>query len=193
MQVPLPVSVLAGQRVQTRMLDHRAACTVGGVGSPRASSLDVSRRMSRQRTADTNPEIRLRMQLHGMGLRYRINRRPISGLRRSADIVFGPARVAVMVDGCFWHSCPIHRTSPKANAAWWRDKLRRNEIRDRETDLRFAEEGWQVVRVWEHEDPVVAARRIQKIVNRRRTQLTGSRARRAGGEAAGRGKGGLKK
>jgi DNA mismatch endonuclease (patch repair protein) len=124
--------------------------------------------MSRQRTTGTAPEILLRSELHKMGLRFRVNRRPIPGLRRNADIVFGPARVAVMVDGCFWHSCPIHRTSPKSNAEWWTEKLRKNEIRDKETDERLAAEGWQAVRVWEHEDPRVAARRVETVVRKRR-------------------------
>jgi DNA mismatch endonuclease (patch repair protein) len=85
-----------------------------------------------------------------------------------------------MVDGCFWHSCPIHRTNPKANAKWWREKLTRNELRDRETDKRFAEEGWRVVRVWEHEDPEFAARRIKRIVDRRRSRRAPHAGRFAG-------------
>jgi DNA mismatch endonuclease (patch repair protein) len=105
-----------------------------------------------------------------MGLRFRVNRRPIPGLRRNADVVFGPTRVAVMIDGCFWHSCPIHRTSPKSNAKWWKDKLQKNRARDRETDAQFAEEGWKVMRVWEHEDPSAAARRIAAVVRRRRAR-----------------------
>jgi len=75
-------------------------------------------------------------------------------------VVFTPARVAVFVDGCFWHSCPLHATSPKANAAWWRTKLDTPVQRDRDTDASLAEAGWLVVRVWEHEPPTEAADRV---------------------------------
>jgi DNA mismatch endonuclease (patch repair protein) len=68
--------------------------------------------------------------------------------------------VAVFVDGCFWHSCPVHGSKPKANAAWWEEKLARNLQRDRDTDVRLAAEGWRVVRVWEHERPADAVPRI---------------------------------
>lgn len=82
--------------------------------------------------------------------------------------MFGPSRVAVMVDGCFWHSCPKHRTSPLSNAQWWEEKLRKNQERDRDTDERFALAGWKVIRVWEHENPALAAKRIQRLVDARR-------------------------
>lgn len=121
-------------------------------------------RMSRQRRRDTDPERALRSSLHRRGLRYRLHRRPVPGLRRQADIVFGPARVAVFVDGCFWHCCPDHATSPKANGAWWATKLAANVARDRDTDERLAAAGWAVVRVWEHEDPTAAAARIAELV-----------------------------
>jgi DNA mismatch endonuclease (patch repair protein) len=88
-------------------------------------------------------------------------------VRRQADIVFGPARVAVFVDGCFWHSCPLHATSAKANASFWRKKLSDNQQRDRDTDRRLRNARWKVVRVWEHEDTRAAARRIGRTVERR--------------------------
>jgi DNA mismatch endonuclease (patch repair protein) len=88
----------------------------------------------------------------------------VEGLRSRADIVFGPARVAVYVDGCFWHSCPEHGTRPKANAEWWKQKLNRNQERDLETDHFLRERGWTVVRIWEHEDPVEAANRVERVV-----------------------------
>jgi len=75
-------------------------------------------------------------------------------------VVFTRARVAVFVDGCFWHSCPLHATSPKANAAWWRTKLDTTVQRDRDTDASLVEAGWLVVRVWEHEPPTEAADRV---------------------------------
>lgn len=121
-------------------------------------------RMSRQRRHDTSPERALRSLLHRAGLRYRLHRRPVAGLRRQADLVFAGAKVAVFVDGCFWHCCPEHATSPKANGAWWAAKLARNVERDRDTDRRLAEAGWQVVRVWEHEDPAGAAARVAAAV-----------------------------
>ena len=121
-------------------------------------------RMSRQRSRDTTPERVLRSLLHRRGLRYRLHRRPVPGLRRQADLVFAGPRVAVFVDGCFWHSCPDHATSPKSNGAWWAAKLAGNVERDRDTDRRLAEAGWTVVRVWEHEDPARAAERVAAAV-----------------------------
>lgn len=117
---------------------------------------------------DTPAELALRRVLHSKGLRYRVDVRPESGLRRRADIVFSRARVAVFVDGCFWHACPDHGTSSKSNAEWWREKLRTNVARDRDTDERLRSAGWIVVRVWEHEDPVAAAAAIAEVVSVRR-------------------------
>lgn len=122
----------------------------------------TSARMSAQRRRDTKPEIALRRELHRRGLRYFVDRAPIKGVRRRADLVFPRRNVAVFVDGCFWHSCPQHATFPKNNAQWWTDKLAANVVRDRDTDARLAEQGWTVIRIWEHEDPLVAAERVQK-------------------------------
>lgn len=116
--------------------------------------------MSRQRTHDTTPEMELRRELHRRGLRYRVHRKPVPGLRREADIVFSRPRVAVFVDGCFWHGCPDHRTSPRRNASFWHDKIEGNRVRDADTDARMQSAGWTVVRIWEHEDPLVAADRV---------------------------------
>ena len=113
-------------------------------------------------TRDTPAELALRRLLHRAGLRYRVDYRPVPGIRRKADVVFTRAKVAVFVDGCFWHSCPVHGTWPKANAAWWRDKLEGNETRDRDTDAKLAEAGWTVVRIWEHETPDGAATRVRE-------------------------------
>jgi len=110
----------------------------------------------------------LRRALHASGLRYRVHRRPVKGVRREADVVFGPTRVAVFVDGCFWHGCPEHATWPKNNAEFWRRKIEGNRARDLDTDARLAEAGWVAVRVWEHEDPAEAAARIAVIVASRR-------------------------
>ena len=123
--------------------------------------------MSRQRTTGTAAELALRKELHRRGLRYRIDRAPVKGLRRKADVVFGPSKVAVMVDGCFWHGCPQHATQPQANEAWWREKLARNVERDRDTDARLQEAGWLVLRVWEHEPVSHAADRVAEAVRSR--------------------------
>jgi DNA mismatch endonuclease (patch repair protein) len=96
-------------------------------------------------------------------LRYRVDLAPIPG-RRRADLVFTRAKVAVYLDGCFWHSCPTHATFPKANREWWVAKLETNVRRDRDTDTRLTKAGWTVVRVWEHEPVEAAAERIALIV-----------------------------
>jgi DNA mismatch endonuclease (patch repair protein) len=126
--------------------------------------------MSKLGRRDTLPELAIRSELHRRGFRFRVDRAPVPGLRSRADIVFGPARVAVYVDGCFWHSCPEHGTRPKANAEWWERKLDRNQERDRETDRVLLEQGWEVVRIWEHEDPVAAADRVEAAVRDRRRE-----------------------
>jgi len=117
---------------------------------------------------DTLPERAIRSELHRRGFRFRVDRAPLPGLRSRADIVFGPARVAVYVDGCFWHSCPEHGTRPKANSEWWKRKLDRNQERDRETDRVLREHGWEVIRIWEHEDPAAAADRVEEAVREAR-------------------------
>ena len=129
--------------------------------------------MSRQRSRDTGIEMALRRELHRSGLRFRIHRRPLPGVRREVDIVFGPVKVAVFVDGCYWHGCPEHATWPKSNAEFWKAKIEGNRLRDADTDARFAGAGWTVVRVWEHEDPVVAAAGIESVVRRLRGQDPG--------------------
>jgi DNA mismatch endonuclease (patch repair protein) len=131
--------------------------------NPRPSSEDARRRMVSVRQRDTAPEVALRSALHRLGLRFRLQLRPVEGLRRSADVVFTRLRLAVYVDGCFWHGCPLHGTMAKANASFWQQKIEDNRHRDADTDRRLAEAGWTVVRVWEHEDPDTAARRIAAI------------------------------
>lgn len=108
----------------------------------------TSARLSKQRRRDTKPEVALRRELHRRGLRYFVDRAPVKGMRRRADLVFPRRKVAVYVDGCFWHSCPVHATKPRNNAQWWADKLAANVARDRDTDTRLIEEGWRVVRIW---------------------------------------------
>ncbi len=117
---------------------------------------------------DTPQEKAVRSALHRRGLRFRVDNRPVKGIRRKADIVFGPARVAVFVDGCFWHGCPLHATWPKTNGEWWKNKLEANQRRDRDTDRRLEEAGWLVIRVWEHEDPEASAIVVANAVKARR-------------------------
>jgi DNA mismatch endonuclease, patch repair protein len=126
-------------------------------------------RMERQRRYDTAPELALRRELHRRGLRYRIDRSPISGLRARADLVFGPAKVAVFVDGCYWHSCPEHGSLPTNNREWWRAKFAANRGRDRRVDRALREAGWVPMRIWEHEAIVEAADRIESLVRERRS------------------------
>lgn len=125
----------------------------------------TSARMRAQRRRDTAPELALRRELHRRGVRYYVDRAPVKGVRRRADLVFPRRKVAVYVDGCFWHSCPQHATFPKNNAQWWAEKLAGNVTRDRDTDTRLTDAGWTVVRVWEHENPVVAANRVQEALD----------------------------
>jgi len=116
--------------------------------------------MQGNRKRDTRPELALRSELHRRGLRYRVDASPLPGLRCRADVVFTRLQVAVFIDGCFWHGCPEHGTKPNTNASYWQAKIGRNVERDRRNDARLSKEGWTVIRVWEHEDPTVAARRI---------------------------------
>lgn len=116
--------------------------------------------MLANRHRDTSPELALRRALHARGLRFFVDRAPLPGIRRRADILFPRRRVAIYVDGCFWHGCPLHGSQPKANADYWGPKLARNRVRDRETDASLREAGWLVIRVWEHEPADEAADRI---------------------------------
>jgi DNA mismatch endonuclease, patch repair protein len=142
---------------------------------PVASSEAVRRQMSDQRRRNTACELSLRSAIHGLGLRYYVHRRPLPGVRREADVIFPRSKVAVFVDGCFWHACPVHASWPKANSEWWRNKIVRNQERDRDTDQRLANAGWKVIRVWEHEEPGVAARRIRTaVLGRRKAAVRGS-------------------
>ncbi|MFI7490794.1 very short patch repair endonuclease [Micromonospora echinaurantiaca] len=134
---------------------------------PEPISEAVRLRFRRQRTRDTAPEMALRRELHRRGLRYRVDF-VLPGQRRRADVVFTRAKVAVFVDGCFWHRCPTHGIAPKHNGQWWQEKLDRNVARDREVDALLERQGWLVMRVWEHEQMQAAAERIGRAVSGRR-------------------------
>lgn len=124
--------------------------------------------MSKLARRDTGPELALRRALHRSGLRYYVHRRPVPTLPRQADIVFPSQRVAVFVDGCFWHGCPEHgRREHRTNGWYWREKIERNRARDRDTDAKLLATGWESLRVWEHEDPQRAVARISQELLRR--------------------------
>src|SRR5689334_6571676 len=115
----------------------------------------LSGKMSVLARKDTRPELLLRRELHSRGLRYGVQTKVPGNNRRTIDIAFTRVSLAVYVDGCFWHGCPEHHTRPRANSEWWEWKIARNQARDADTDRALAKAGWHVVRVWEHEDPVV--------------------------------------
>ena len=119
---------------------------------PAASSETVRSRMSRQRNKDTAPEVQVRKILHARGARFRTDVKLESDLRTRADLAWRGLRLAVFIDGCFWHGCPEHATRPASNAEWWAEKLDANVARDRRTDALLADRGWTVRRYWEHED-----------------------------------------
>lgn len=137
----------------------------------------IRKRMQAQRSQGTKPELCLRRELHRRGLRFRLHRQVIAGTRRQVDIVFGPARVAVFVDGCFWHGCPEHGShKPSVNQWYWPGKIATNRARDADSDRRLKEAGWKVMRIWEHEDSEQAALRVQRVVVGRRRKALEVRA-----------------
>ena len=120
---------------------------------PAASSEDRRRNMQANRRRDTKPERALRSALHRAGFRYRCDLRiDLPGGRVRPDIVFTRKRVAVFVDGCFWHCCPEHGSRPAVNQIYWSPKLARNVERDARNTKLLTDEGWVVLRIWEHED-----------------------------------------
>ena len=138
------------------------------IRNPIPSSEAALKRMQAAKPRDTAPEKALRSELHKRGLRYRIDVKPIKELNRRADIVFRSAKVAIFVDGCFWHGCPIHGTQAKANAKFWKNKIKQNQIRDEDTSKRLKKAGWRVIRVWEHENPEKVSEKIYNIIMKRK-------------------------
>lgn len=130
-----------------------------------ASSPERRRNMQANRSRDTKPEMAVRQQLHRLGLRYRVAIAPIPEIRRRADIVFTKARVAIFIDGCFWHGCPEHgRTTFNHNADYWPNKIATNIVRDKDTNSRLREAGWTVMRFWEHEEANAVVEAIRDAV-----------------------------
>jgi DNA mismatch endonuclease (patch repair protein) len=114
----------------------------------------------------------VRRLLHRAGFRYRVDSRPVPTINRRADVVFASSKVAVFIDGCFWHGCPDHSTWPKKNGEFWRAKILRTIERDRETTEVLTEAGWIVVRAWEHENPGDVAERVADVVCRDQSRPT---------------------
>jgi len=129
-----------------------------------ATSEGTRRSMLGNRRRDTTPELAVRRALHAAGLRYRVDYPLAFDRRRRADVVFTRQKVAVFIDGCFWHGCPDHSTTPKQNTDYWGPKLARNAARDLDTTQRLSDDGWTVLRFWEHEDPSAVVARIIDVV-----------------------------
>lgn len=133
---------------------------MGNRKSPPASSEAAQKRMKATKGRDTKPELAVRSALHRLGYRYKVDVAPLPSLRRRADLVFSRQRLAVYIDGCYWHGCPVHGTWPKANADFWRDKIETNRRRDQDTDEKLRRAGWYSLRIWEHEPIEEAVRRV---------------------------------
>jgi DNA mismatch endonuclease (patch repair protein) len=147
-----------------RMAAASAGRAVPGPGDSWASSPAVRAVMQGNKGRDTRPELAVRSAAHALGLRYRVGVSPLPGMRRTADLVFPRAKVAVFVDGCFWHGCPEHHRPASRNAEFWMTKIEGNRVRDADTDARLKLAGWQVIRIWEHEPPAEAAGKISAAV-----------------------------
>ena len=141
---------------------------------PWASSPAVRRVMQGNRHRDTRPEVAVRRAAHRLGLRYYVSRRPEPTIKRRADMVFPRERIAVFIDGCFWHGCPLHASVPSTNEAYWRGKIGGNRDRDVATTQALQEMGWRVVRFWEHESPRDAANALRDAVDETRRSTVGA-------------------
>lgn len=142
---------------------------VGAMPDPSswATSEGTRRSMKGNRGRDTGPEMAVRRIVHAQGLRYRVDTRPLVAFNRRADLVFTRAKVAVFIDGCFWHGCPDHHTVAKANATYWAEKVATNRERDLDTSERLRAAGWLVLRFWEHQPPSEVAESIVDAVRER--------------------------
>ncbi|MDJ0106334.1 very short patch repair endonuclease [Rhodococcus erythropolis] len=137
-----------------------------------ASSDAVRANMQANRSRDTKPELRVRQIVHSLGLRYRVAARPLKDRRFTADLVFTRARVAVFVDGCFWHACPEHYRLPKTNRDYWAKKTAVNQAHDRQVIASLVDAGWIAMRFWEHENPTEVAHAIKRQVDSRSQSRT---------------------
>ena len=138
------------------------------------SSSDASRRMAKVRQTGTDAELALRREMYRIGLRYRVDFEVLRKPRRVADAAFPGRKIAVFVDGCFWHGCPEHATWPKRNADFWRQKIEANRRRDADTNARLQANGWTALRFWSHESPVEAAKTVARAVAKADTKYHAS-------------------
>lgn len=136
-----------------------------------ASSKAIRSTMRGNRSQDTKPELALRSEIHRRGMRYRVSHRPIPNVRMTADLVFPRLRIAVFLDGCFWHGCPEHYIPPNTNSHYWEAKLARNRRRDAEADRALKKSGWLALRFWEHEDTADIADRVERAVRAKQSSL----------------------
>lgn len=155
------------------------------MSNPKASSSQVSRRMARTPQKDTSAEMAIRRELHRRGFRYRVDYTVLRKPRRTADLAFPKLKIAVFIDGCFWHGCPEHGTWPKQNAEFWRQKIEANISRDEDTNERLSGLDWRVIRIWEHEAPEAAVERIVKVVSKAKNGRESKQNRREGRRASG--------
>ncbi len=149
------------------MTPHEWIRSVAPSGGSWASSEGARRAFSANRSRDTRPELAFRRAAHRLGLRYRVDGRPIPAIRHRADLVFRRARVGVFIDGCFWHGCPEHYRLPRVHPEYWQVKITGNQARDAAIDEFLATQGWLSVRVWEHEDMPAAALHLAVLVRAR--------------------------
>ena len=126
-----------------------------------AATASVHAKFSQLARRDTAPELAVRRALHASGLRYRVEYPMPGAPRRRIDVAFPRQKLAVLIDGCFWHGCPEHRKPPARNSSWWEWKRATNEARDRDTDAKLREEGWRVLRIWEHVEPAQAVEMVR--------------------------------
>lgn len=143
-----------------------------------ASSPAVRKVMQGNHSRDTKPELAVRRAVHALGLRYRVAQRPLPELKRSADLVFPRTKVAVFIDGCFWHGCPEHYRAPSVHSDYWREKIAGNRSRDRETVELLSLRGWVALRFWSHDDPLLVAEAIRFVVAQRHSELVNLQASR---------------
>jgi DNA mismatch endonuclease, patch repair protein len=143
-----------------------------GEPHPRSPATDpaVSRRMRATRRRDTSAEMRIRSALHRRGWRYRVDRRVEPDVRGRPDLAFTRERVAVFIDGCFWHGCPDHFSKPRTRTAWWSEKISQNRVRDRRTTVALEERGWTVLRIWEHSPTAEAVEQIEAALSASRSR-----------------------
>ena len=157
-------AVLGKEQAEAMHFPPRPIQPAADLPAPPPTDTQTRKRMTRQSRRDTKPEVLLRKALTAKGLRYRVDYQPVEEVRSKADIVFPRLRLAIFVHGCFWHGCPEHARPTKSNTKWWADKIEANRQRDEETAEKLESAGWQVERVWEHEDPEEAADRIAGLV-----------------------------